>query len=87
MSFEEFIEYAELEAKKNYAMIEDLITESTNPVMLLDKVYRCQDRFIRSYKYETKVFINTVTHLLEKRIDGYSYDDVVQEVMSLYKER
>lgn len=85
MTFEEFIEYTKLEAKKKYVMIEDLITESTNPFMLLDKVYMCQDRFIRSYKYETKVFKDTVTHLLEKRIDGYSYESVVKEVISLFE--
>lgn len=70
-------------------MIEDLIDKSANPFMLLDNIYRMkwQGPTISSYNYKTTVYIDRLTTLLSKRIDGYNYDDVVQEVMSLYKKR
>lgn len=66
-------------------IIEDLIEQSTNPFMLLDKIHRCMKIYINSSQYGTEVHRSDLIHLLEKRIDGYSYESVVQEVMSLFE--
>lgn len=85
MTFEEFIEFTK--AQMPNVKIEDLINQSINPVMLLDNIYRMewQGPTIGSYNYEKQVEIGKITALLSKRIDGYSYESVVQEVMSLFE--
>ena len=69
-------------------MIEDLIEKSANPYMLLDNIYkmRWQGPTINSYTYKKLVYINRITSLINERIDDCGYDDIVQEVMSLFEE-
>lgn len=87
MTFEEFIEFTKIESKRPAVMIENIINESTNQYMLLDKLYRLpfDDRMMSSYISNKQVNVKKIIPVVISKLDGYNYESVIQEVMSLFE--